>query len=755
MKKYFFMAAFATALFATSCSDNEVMETPTPDDQKERISLSVGMGEQVVKAPTRATYNGFTSTTRILMRLQSDNKEDASGQHRYTRTLASAAAGTNYSGVSQDAAYVRYWDDAFGRKAYLSVFAVAIPNKNDAGLLPEGSLKGELTWSETFTAGDNEITWKVNSSLTTNTLQNSDVLDNQDLVYSNNIRQGSTEGGRYVYDHESSKYVPDIDHELTGDNVFKTGRMRFKYKDEHDETSPGRFDKGHLVFNHALSRLTLTIKSGEGFDAATKFNLYTTDNNGVQALVMPVEGKLDVKAGTWNVTNYGTITTQPGVQRPEGLVAYASYTTSMQMLPGYVFSQNDDTNVLKFRIDDNEYSITQKMIYEALQQNAPGNGLVVGAGSYVMEQGKNYTLTVTVNKTQVETLTATVAAWEDVAGREQTLHNSYVTLNLKATDGTACDHFTLYRMKVDAGGIHTSETTPSANDYENKEWMGDYDESIVPTSEDNVNWKTTWYFEDNRTFYHFRTVNNDTIVHETGTGTDDYFTITAGPVATNDPHWGAPLESAATNTYKTDGSDSKTAGYGANIYKAIGSTTGTIAIQEFHMLSEINVILKTPNNEGGVELTDGVNNTVVTLYQYAKDAKVKMGNGWVFEQTNVNTESVMTQPDPFELEDEAGTKKTKKAYTFRVVPQKLSRGDAKTDKVAIKIQTPDENLYYCIDDLSTIKPNDSEDAITYWLPNHKYTYTFVIKKKGIESITCQVAAWEEVNAKDQDIDLED
>ena len=757
MKKYFFMAACATALLATSCSDNEVPEIETPNDQKEMISLSVGMGEQVVKAPTRATtYNGFTATTRIVMRLQSDN--DETSKSRYTRTLARAAAGSNYSRVSQDGAYLRYWDDAFGRKANLSVFAVAIPNKNNDVLLPEDKLKGGTAWTSTFNSGDNEIEWEVNSSLTADKLQSSTVLDNQDLVYSNNIQKNSTVGGRYVYDYGTSGYVPDINHELTGDNVFQFGRMCFKNKDAGDETSPGRFDKGHLVFNHALSRLTLTIKSGDGFDAGTKFNLYTTDNNGVQALDMNVKGKLDVKEGTWSNTSTGTITTQPEVDR--SAVAsedYASYTTSMQMLPGYEFSASSDKNVLKFRIDDNEYYITQKMIHSALQQNAPGNGLAADATSYIMGQGKNYRLTVTVNKTQVETLTATVAAWEDVAAADQTLHNSYVTLNLKATDGTDCDHFAIYRMKVDAEGIHTSETPTTADAYINKEWMGDYKESEVPTLNGNGTWKTNWYFEDNRTFYHFRTVNKDSTVYETNNGgVDDYFTITAGPVATNDPHWGAPLESAATNTYNTDGTDNKTAGYGANIYKAIGSTTGTIAIQEFHMLSEINVILKTQTEPaaGGVVLKDGGNNTQVTLYQYSKDAKVKMGNGWVFEQENHTTESEMTQPTPFELTTE-GDKSCTGRYTWRVVPQPLSRGGNKTDKVAIKIQTPDENLYYCIEDLSTIKPNGLEDAIDYWLPNHKYTYTFVISKKGIDNITCQVADWEMVNAADKDINLED
>ena len=796
MKKYLFPAALATTLLATSCSDNDMAEPITPDGQKELISLTLGLGDDtpaMAKRAGRASY-GFTADTRILMRIQSDDNEAATGNHRYTKTLAKAGVrGANPStGADQQfsslspvgAAYRRYWDDAFGRNAYLSVFAVAIPNKNDEDLLPEDKLEGSNTKWETIAenakAADNTIIWTVASTQTTTT------LDNQDLVYSRNIRKDGTtaEAGRYVWSFTNNPqgYVPNIEQELTGTNVFTKDRMRFSLSDDADPTSPGKFDRGHLIFNHALSRLSITIKSGEGFDADNKFVL--SNNAGVQALGMNISGTLDVSTGLWaDGATTGTITTKPTVDRPTGSVTYASYKTSMQMLPGYAFNNGNTTNVLKFTIDDNEYYITQDLIFDALKENAANNGLSTSEETkYTMEQGKNYVLTITVNKTQIANITATLAKWEDVAAKEQELYNSYVTLSLKNTEGTACENFDLYRLGVGDGYIHTSQTTGStADDYENYKWGGNYTEKATTTDgslskADNYDkskqWKTTWFFDDNKTFYHFRTVKAGTTI-EGATGvnaeaTDDYFTIHDGPISgTNevDPHWGAPLKNydgtdKPASKYNITAGDHE--GYTDIIYKAIGSTTGTIAIQEFHMLSEINVIVKTKAEaEGGVKLKDGDVYTTVTLYQFARNGQVKMGNGFV---TAVAPADYATEEQPltspgntpetfFEI-NTAKTKETKK-FTWRVVPQTLSRGDNKTDKVAIKIQTPDNNLYYCIENLSTIKPQGSSTPIAHWLPNHRYTYTFIISKKGIDQITCTVADWIDVTAADKDITLED
>lgn len=785
MKQYLFSAALATTLLATSCSDNDMAEPITPDGQKELISLTLGLGEDtpaMAKRAGRASY-GFTGDTRILMRIQSDDNEAATGNHRYTKTLATAGARGTYPNTGDDRQFStvspnRYWDDAFGRNAYLSVFAVAIPNKDDEDLLPKDALKGSSTNWET-TANDNKITWTVNAS------QSSTTLDDQDLVYSRNIRKGGTadEAGRYVWNFGSKAYVPNIEQELTDDNVFKADRMRFTLSDNEDPTSPGKFDRGHLIFNHALSRLTITIKSGKGFDAKNNFKL---SDEGVQALGMNTSGTLDVSTGLWAATpTTGTITTTPTVVRLGGSTPIASYKTSMQMLPGYAFNNDNTTNVLKFTIDDNEYYITQDLIFDALKDNAANNGLsTTEDNKYTMEQGKNYVLTITVNKTQIANITATLAEWEDVAAKEQDLYNSYVTLSLKNTEGTACPNFDLYRLPKDAGGI---QTTPSADAYENYEWKGNYTDYLTTNASADKNkklekytgadgkekWKTPWFFDDNKTFYHFRTVKAGTTI-EGATGvnadaTDDYFTIHDGPISgTNevDPHWGAPLNNNFTGTAasKYNIAEGDDEGYTEIIYKAIGSTTDAIAIQEFHMLSEINVIVKTKAEaEGGVKLYDNTKApaqqfTTVTLYQFARNGQVKMGNGFV---TAVAPADYATEEQP--LTSPGNTPETffatnptvTNAFSWRVVPQTLSRGKAKTDKVAIKIQTPDNNLYYCIEDLSTITPQGTSDPIDYWKPNHSYTYTFIISKKGIDQITCTVADWIDVKAADKDITLED
>lgn len=783
MKQYLFSAALATTLLATSCSDNEMAEPITPDGQKEMISFSMGMGDDtpaMAKRAARASY-GFEKETRILMRIQSDDNVDANGNHRYTKTLATAGKrGANpstgddkqFSTVTPiGGAYNRYWDDAFGRNAHLSVFAVAIPNRNTDGIWKsdgtgqwnENALQGKADgWDET--SDNNQIQWTVASTQTTTT------LDNEDLVYSRNIRKDASdaEAGRYVWSFTNTPqgYVPNITEPLTGTNVFTADRMRFTLSDADDPTSPGKFDKGHLIFNHSLSRLTITIKSGEGFDAGNN-NKFILSDAGVQALVMNTSGTLDVSTGQWTVTKTGTIATHPTVVRPSG--SNASYTTRMQMLPGYQFVKDDPTNVLKFKIDDNEYYITKGLIHQALRENRANNGLT-DTDTYTMEQGKNYVLTITVNKTKIESLTATLADWEEVAAVEKPLDNSYVTLNVKGTEGTPCPNFDLYRLGV-GDGIHTSQTTPSADAYENYEWFGNYTDKATTREhtdhtliQDGTNWKTKWYFEDNKTFYHFRTVNTDTEILGDEDDTKDYFEIHDGAVNNVDPHWGAPLKNydgtdKPASKYNITAGDHE--GYTDIIYKAIGSTKDAIAIQEFHMLSEIQVIVKTKSEaEGGVKLKDGDVYTTVTLYQFARDGQVKMGNGFV---TAVAPADYATEEQPltspgntpetfFEI-NTAKTKETKK-FTWRVVPQTLSRGGNKTDKVAIKIQTPDNNLYYCIDDLSTITPQGSSNPINYWLPNHSYTYTFIISKKGIDQITCTVANWIPVIANDKDINLE-
>ena len=106
------------------------------------------------------------------------------------------------------------------------------------------------------------------------------------------------------------------------------------------------------------------------------------------------------------------------------------------------------------------------------------------------------------------------------------------------------------------------------------------------------------------------------------------------------------------------------------------------------------------------------------------------------------------------------------AYTFTVVPQSLSRNFSSTsddDYVGLFIQTPDNNQYYVVKKLSEITATSVSNVrdhavsskIQRWYPGHNYTYTITISKKGIESITCQVANWVNVTGDNINIDLED
>ena len=183
-------------------------------------------------------------------------------------------------------------------------------------------------------------------------------------------------------------------------------------------------------------------------------------------------------------------------------------------------------------------------------------------------------------------------------------------------------------------------------------------------------------------------------------------------------------------------------------------------------MSNINVVLRTTKSTSPdhVELEVGSNQCVVSLtYFYAK-GQVKMGNGLVTPTGS------LTASDPFTAPT-AGLVKTDETYdvtgifTYAVVPQTLVRTGEEQDNlyVGITIKTPDNNQYYVVKKLSEIvatangssQNQEANKAVTFWYPNHNYTYTFTLTKAGIKDVTCTVEKWVEVTAKNQDITLED
>ena len=715
MKNLFYPLIFATAFVATACTSTLDTDFDTPVDPNGKTAISFSVEEQR-KALTRA---GFSGSTKIAMRIKS---EATNKNNLYTRTVATAAAaadGKTYSSISVDGAYVRYWDDAYGRAANLSVFAIAVPNKdnvtNDNTTLEEKLTAGTGTWFTEETENE-KISWKVSTTQTATTLAD------EDLTYSNNIKEGGI-GGVYQYNFADSKYPEDI----TG---LTNGKMQFRLQSSTETDGPGKFDKGHLKFNHALSRVTVNLKKGEGYPVSGSFKF--ADGTNVKILNVPVSGSLDLNSGEWSDKTLGNIDVM--AMQTTG-AAGMDYTLMAQLLPDYEINATSTTNMLTFTIDDNQYFITQQQMYDALK-NAT-NMTKKDAAKVTMEQGLNYNFTITVKKTNIINVTAVVEPWANVDAAEFTPTNAHISLNgiYDSHSGTYSTGFDLYRV--------LDESTEISDTYEGKRWNGNYTDCAALKDNNDGSWSTNWYFENNKAYYHFRTVNSGTTIEGTSdNAVADYFTITSGPVASTDPHWGAPMTKEPVYNVTT--------GYTDCLSSAIGATSDKINITDQHMMSNITVKLQTTTGDDKVTLAGAK----VYITKLHTTGNVLMGTGLV-TPTGSTGQVEMTSKDAA-----TGTE-----FTYAIVPQALVRAETPTDDdyVGITIVTGDNNQYYIVKKLSEItattvsnENNQTQGAsITRWFPGHTYTYTFTLKKAGIDKITCTVQGWENVTADNKDISLED
>lgn len=819
--------ALAITVFATGCKDNDsIIDNPSGvgnDHEAISFTMSDGQGSNT-RALTRANTSGFTGPTRIIARLQSDNKGTGGGT-KYNKTSLNATVpstdGKDYYEVKYTDGNTRYWDDAFGRNAQLSVYAVCIPNNSSTtSKLGYDLVTGNATW-DTETTPNNSISWSVSQDQST-----AGTLVAEDLAYSNNIQKyesrnvdknydGTAESvtygkdGVYRFNFNSNAYEPTDG----GSSVTHSdGYMLFSMKEGSSSDAPGKFDKGHLKFEHSLSRITIELVKGTGFGSGTT-DFSFEDGTQIKLLTVPYSGSFNIRDGVWAASpTTGSISKME--KTGDGTNAAGTY--AAQFLPGYKFAKDANTNFATFTIDNNTYYITQGMVFNALTYDANGDGVKdTGDGDLIdqkgkdaifMQQGTNYKFKITVNKTKIDNVTASIVAWSDVTAAPQSIDNAHFTFSDFYNSGTKeTSDVHLFRITEALDNIWTTGDYPTGKGeaYQGK-YIDDEATMTAPTSGSSV-WSTDWYFDNNQTLYHIRSLN--TLACK-GTGTsaadkanlanDDsnhsYFKMENGTQDAADYHWGAPMQSAETTKFKY----SETDGFKAHLHKGLPAITNTadapINLTELHMMSNIEVIVRTPGTvsdgnatygTNGVKLVNESDQTVVTITRLYNKANVDMGIGLVtVVKTGSNSETglnnvtagvkageVMTKPDAtLEQKSETVDSETKnyvatKAYTYAVVPQNLCRatsGATDNDYVGITIKTPDNNEYYVVKKLSEIKPTNigtsqnqtTSNYITRWYPNHKYIYTFTISKKGIEAITCTIAEWTTVTAGNTDIDLE-
>ena len=502
MKKYIIPLSIVAATFAASCSSDEnVNESNKIKDFPIELSLTGdGINTNVTSTKTRS---GFTGETSLVMRMKAEkwsygengDKTIDNNSTKYTKASTTAAAEGDKK-YSTMAFANKYWDDAFGRYTYLSIFAVAVPNKSNISQL---TLNGNDNW-ETESTPNNKITWTVTSG---ETAQTSTTIDNEDLVYSRNIQDGAESKGlkQGVRRYKDGNY-PSFD----GDNfdVLTYGRMGFTLFDVNIKDGPGKFDLGNLHFTHALSRITLKIyiDRSKGF---TDNDANSIEN--AKLINLNVKGDLDVAEGTYSNVTTGDVKMEKYTvgydETMQGSTTKPDAKFMAQVLPDYEIKESGaNTNMLQFNVGDNVYYVTQKSVWDAIHNNVN-----VETGTNIkLAQNKNYVLNITVGKTEISNITATLANWDEINGSHSTNNSLYefTFKTLSNTEGSACRDFNLYRI-VD-------------NVKEGNNWNSGYSKDKATLEENGSNsnvWKATnWYFNSNQSYYHFRS---------TSTSTDEHF----------------------------------------------------------------------------------------------------------------------------------------------------------------------------------------------------------------------------------------
>lgn len=784
------MALAATAL--TSCWDDDEKVIPEPIDPnagKELVAFSSTGGEAV----TRAGFSE-TATTTVAVRIKSvdtqttnsDGSTHTPGAPRYTMTYLTGTPDvaadheetddikTHYllnekhSDLSFSAiANKRYWDDAYGRHAKLSVYAVAVPGETTVNLplaTKDVNYTTESSNIKTVVDADNNPNWFTEQyedeyiNWQVSTTQDATSVSGEDLCYSNNIKDGGKSGVyKFGYNASTQKYAAELVH----------GQMMWRAQTIGSTT--GKFDLGNLIFHHGLCQVTISLKEGEGFDSSIATDFQFTSGN-ITMLQFPTEGKLDIEKGKWDTE----VTTIPSAQRND-ITSMYDVTPSAKITDGTEHVYNalclpglnlftETGNAFKFTIDKNEYFVTYKNIADKIRDYYKDGGGHFDsrlAEFETMTQGDHYQISITVNKTGIKNITAKVVDWVTVNAENVPATNARVEINFEDHLGTeVTSGLSIYRS------VHTDTATPANDEYTATDWDKDYSLSRDAKYE-NGKWTTEWYWENNLTSYHLRTLSPTGQLLE-GNSSKTYVSMTSGSTLT-DYQWGAPFKEQNATDDKCQLLYDKAYGYSASdrnnalLNPAIGPTSKVINMTLFHMMAQVQIVVKTTDNDDKVVLynTETTKATKITIRRFSKTGKLDLGDGLV-----TTTNATYSDQDVFATPTTGLAQYAiSQPYSYAIIPQELKRTGDEATSIGLVIETPDGNEYI-IEDLSTLKiesiattnPQNNRytvnDVIDFWYPGYIYKYTVILRKTGIQNITAQLVDWETVTGDLGEITLE-
>lgn len=707
--KYTHYLYIVSLVFLIACSSEEQVTT-NADINKEpdngEIMLSAGIGSQ--KAATRTftdDHQAFTQNTQLALQISGTwtGHSPVSVVQTTTATVGTeTSSGSKISSLTCNP--IRYWEDygssdaanaTTGRTEGLTIYGAAINGKTALSI-------ADNQWTAY------PWTLPIDQSLANNTPAD------KDLLITNNVKSGTADGTYKFADRASDKL---------------------------------------LEFTHALSKITVNLLAGDGFDgsfgnATPEVKLTSNEGNST------TNTEWAYTTGTVNITN-GTVSSQG---TPAVIYMYqtetptTSYTVTKEALviPGNQFA-NDNDIIVRIKVADNIYYIKAQNIRTAMYN--------AGDTDYKTKPGKNYVINVQVNQTGIK-VTATVTNWTDVSAAQVApvinISGSYGTPDAALGDET----FSFYRSTSLNSGYSTTPASLLVNNFYAQE-------SAITKSGDDWIMSPQLYWPDHKTHYQFRGVWPQTVTTE-GAGiltsprvekiahsTTEYQVIkvknekyTMGQFP-SDLQIARPEIAEGTQCTNTEPGHTKTYLYSGGIC----ATEGTITLNFRYMMSQVEVELTTTDNT----LNDAVTltNAKVELINVHNTGYVKLGDrGVIFTDADVVANYTL---DP--ITDNNVENNTNKRLSA-IIPQALtydSNNPLAATNVKFRITIYHDGDTNTIDDIyeADINPILQQGSSSLvapdgaWKSGVHYKYKLKLSKTKVQ-VTATLANWTTVNAS-QDI----
>lgn len=703
--KYIMCAALA---LLSSCSDDDVTPVYSVGEADNAIVLRAGVADGKA-AMTRAgdhIYSPFSAQTQMRLRVDGTwlGKYPSTDIQKVTTATAVKDPTTNSDTDSEldthevkfSAAEQLYWDDygtadpnnmdphdGNGRTKGLTIYGVAVNGKSLPSTLPK-----TINWES--------IDWTVGTPSSANVIdQETSGWENYDLLTSNNVT------------------------ELTADGTYKF-----------EDREAGKL----LKFTHAMTKISVKLTAGKGFpgwgeltlndgkfEEAPTVTLFKMNYIGT---VNVISEESEASAGTADFKMHD-ITTGGSAGKHEAVF-------DALVFPGNSWTEaTKGADLLTLTADGNTYKITAEQLYNSLPLDDPED---ITDKTKSLKRGVNYIINITVDKTEIKELSATIIDWEDqLAANEQPVINLHSVYGHPIDDNT----FKAFTQKFDF-----LRSTAKGNSY------GDLTEVTHSTVDGKHQYEFSpkRFWPDHSTHYFFRGIWPQLVTEGDGPkitqaviDEDTHNVIAVENVAYAENTFpsdlmlamprnadGTPDETCKEGHTEDDGTTPK-----EGICSTESSLAGGIHMNFMYVMSQVEVKLSTST---GADMVNFDEHTTVVITDCFPAGNILLSDGSA-QTTGEAGDYGMHMVGTTGLD-----------FCDAIVPQSLTN-DTKDLKFVVTIKNGNDTFdrYETVNGIKSINVKDGTDPLTnVWEPGKKYVYELYITKTDIK-VDVTITDWVTVN----------